>query len=74
MKESIASAPASVWNRKNLPSAIERLPQRPSRTTQMAKQLPGAVMGFARRQPGLVILSLAVLAGLGLAWYLAERD
>jgi hypothetical protein len=74
MNESIASAPAAVWNRKNLPSNIERFGERGGRGAEAIKELPAAIVGFARRQPGLAILGLAAITVLGLVWYFSERD
>jgi len=72
MKRNIATAPATAWNQKNLPSDIEQVEQSPAPAKEILEQLPFAAVGLARRHPGIFILTAAGI--LGLVWYLSSRD
>jgi hypothetical protein len=70
----LASAPAETWNKKNLPSDIERFEQSPGGITSVLQQLPSTAKDFVRRRPGMIALSLAALGTFALIWYFARRD
>lgn len=74
MKQSIASASPRTWNRKNLPSDIERYGGS-GKTLKVIRQIPSAATLLVRRRPVIVIASVAVVMGLALGfWIFAERD
>lgn len=74
MKNSLASATPKTWNRKNLPSEIERYEQGSGGTIRTIRKLPSAAAAVARRQPAIVTASLVAVGILGVFWYLASRD
>ena len=73
MKQRFASQRPKVWNRKNLPRAIERSEDSPSPTKEIAGELPAAALGVARRSKGAALLGLALVVA-GLWWMFASRD
>jgi hypothetical protein len=70
----LASAPPETWNKKNLPSDIERFEETTPGVRGFIQKLPSTAKDLVQRRPGLVALSVAALAGCVLAWYFARRD
>ncbi len=74
MKQSLASAPPATWNLKNEPSGADQFMESPGPGSEVITQLPSAALGFARRRPGVLLVSLLAIGVLGLVWYVAGKD
>ncbi len=72
MKRPIAASSPSTWNKKNQPSDIEEVGG--TSASELMEELPSAAAGFLKRQPRVLLVSVAVIAAVGLVWFLSSRD
>ncbi len=72
MKRPIAASSPSTWNKKNQPSDIEEVGG--TSASELLQEIPSAAAGFVKRQPTILLVSVAVIAAAGLVWLLSSRD